>query len=150
MAALVRPPGKAFLLFNRSRNLECTGRRRMKRYVLTLETESPLAIRSDQAQGGSQTTQYISGTTLLGSLASVYRFIHSDKTVEFADLFLNGAIQYPNLYPAQFADKGMQEANTPVYPLPKTAQTCKRFSGFTYRFPNDEEERHGVRDTLID
>lgn len=122
----------------------------MKQFVITLVTNSPLAIRADHAQGGSQTTQYISGTTLLGSLASAHRFMQRDQTQEFANLFLNDAVQYPNLYPALFEDDGMQNAGTPVYPLPKTAQSCKRFKGFKYHFKDDEEKRHGVRDTLID
>ena len=122
----------------------------MKQFALTLETISPLAIRADHAQGGSESAQYISGTTLLGSLASTYRFMQGDQGNGFADLFLTGAIQYPNLYPALFPDDAMQDAGTPVYPLPKTAQSCKRFKGFKYRFRDDEEKRHGVRDTLID
>lgn len=122
----------------------------MKQFVITLETLSPLAIRADHAQGGSQTTEYISGTTLLGSLASTHRFMHRDQTSDFADLFLSGKVQYPNLYPALFKDDGMQNAETSVYPVPKTAQSCKRFTGFKYHVDHDEEQRHGVRDTLID
>ena len=72
----------------------------MKQFVITLTTLSPLTIRSDQAQGGSETAQYISGATLLGSLASAHRFMHPDWTDEFARLFLHDAVQYPNLYPA--------------------------------------------------
>ncbi|HLH60943.1 MAG TPA: RAMP superfamily CRISPR-associated protein [Ktedonobacteraceae bacterium] len=122
----------------------------MKELVITLETISPLAIRSDHAQGGSQSAQYISGTTLMGSLASTFKFTRQGQEKEFADLFLSGAVQYPNLYPALFADSGLQDAGTPVYPLPKTAQSCKRFSGFKRSYRDDDETRHGVRDTLID
>ena len=138
----------------------------MKQFVINLETISPLTIRADHAQGGSETTQYISGTTLLGSLASAHRFIRSDRTDEFARLFLNDAVQYPNLYPVSLdydkdgrndgnasdntARHEEQDMKIPVYPLPKTAQTCKRFKGFKYHEEGDDEERHGVRDTLID
>ncbi len=68
----------------------------------------------------------------------------------FAPLFLSGQVHYPNLYPALFADEGIQGQNTtPVSPLPKTAQSCKRHEGF--RFPDDgKNDGHGVRDTLID
>ena len=121
----------------------------MKQFVITLETISPLTIRADHAQGGSETTQYISGTTLLGSLASAHRFMHRDQTDEFAALFLNGAVHYPNLYPALFKG-GMQDEKTPVYPAPKTAQSCKRFPGFKHDRVDDDEAHHGVRDTLID
>ncbi len=47
----------------------------------------------------------------------------------------------------------MQEAlNAPVYALPKTAQSCKRFSGFVPLQDEEVEkdERHGARDTLLD
>ncbi len=121
----------------------------MKEFVVILETLSPLAIRSDHAQGGSQSAQYISGTTLMGSLASTFKFTRPGQEKEFADLFLTGAVQYPNLYPALFPGSDLQDTDTPVYPLPKTAQSCKRFSGFKYRYKDDEEKRHGVRDTLI-
>ncbi|HVB24684.1 MAG TPA: RAMP superfamily CRISPR-associated protein [Ktedonobacteraceae bacterium] len=117
----------------------------MKQYSITLKALSPLAIRADHAQDGSVTAKYVSGTTLMGSLAGVHRHMHGDRTDEFAALFLHGAVQYPNLYPAVFKDPKIQNATSPVYPLPKTAQSCKRFPGFQYQF-----EGHGVRDTLID
>jgi CRISPR-associated protein Csx10 len=125
----------------------------VKRFSITLKVLSPLAIRADHAQGGSVTAKYISGTTLMGSLAGVHRHMYGDKTDEFTSLFLRDAVQYPNLYPAVFKDPGMQNAKLPVYPLPKTAQSCKRFSGFAYQFASEEDDddiRHGVRDTLID
>lgn len=63
---------------------------------------------------------------------------------------------YPNLYPATTRDKDVSEhlaqardaMFSPVYPLPKTASSCKRFSGFALN--EADEERHGVRDTLFD
>ena len=124
----------------------------MKQLVINLKIISPLTIRADQAQGGAETAQYITGTTLLGSLASAHHFMYPDQKNEFAALFLNDAVQYPNLYPASFDNRGAQNEPMSVYPLPKTAQTCKRFSGFKYRLKDDEDEteRHGVRDTLID
>lgn len=45
----------------------------MKRIALNVQAISPLAIRSDHAPGGAETTKYISGTALAGSLAAVYR-----------------------------------------------------------------------------
>ncbi len=46
----------------------------------------------------------------------------------------------------------MRRARLPVYPLPKTAQSCKRFAGFHKLAdePKEDEERHGVRDSLLD
>ncbi len=59
--------------------------------------------------------------------------------------------EYPNLYPAAFKDEYMEGINLPVYPVPLTAQTCKRHKGFRPPDPDkDDEEHHGVRDTLFD
>lgn len=124
----------------------------MKHFSLNLEAQSPLAIRSDHAAGGADSAGYISGTALAGSLAAVHRLYYPDDTVAFERLFLGGHVQYPDLYPATFKQEGMQNAiDHPVYPLPKTAQSCKRFPGF---YPMQDEEvdddRHGVRDSLLD
>jgi len=125
----------------------------VKHLSIKLIVETPLAIRSDHAPGGVETAAYISGTTLLGSLANVHRLLFSENIQEFESLFLSGEVLYPDLYPAAFPDQKMQESQLPVYPLPKTAQSCKRFNGFRYIFPGEqkqEKQRHGVRDSLID
>ncbi len=125
----------------------------MQYFSLNLETISPLAIRSDHAQTGAGSADYISGTALAGSLAAVYRLYYQQDNAQFEQLFLNGQVYYPDLYPATFGSEEMQEAlNAPVYALPKTAQSCKRFSGFVPLPDEDVEkdERHGARDTLLD
>jgi CRISPR-associated protein Csx10 len=122
-------------------------------FSLNLETISPLAIRSDHAPTRAESANYISGTALAGSLAAVYRLYYQQNSDLFEQLFLSGQVYYPDLYPATFGSIEMQRAiNAPVYALPKTAQSCKRFSGFV---PLDDEDvekddRHGVRDTLLD
>src|SRR5579884_1175649 len=124
----------------------------MKYFALNLTALSPLAIRADHAPGGVASALYIPGSALLGSLAAAYRLLHDDRTTEFEELFLRERVQYPNLYPATFENKYMQEALAlPIYPAPLTARTCKRGEGFTGS--SDEEfgdERHGVRDSLFD
>ncbi len=126
----------------------------MKQYSVELKATSPLAIRSDHAPGGAETAKYISGTTLAGSLAAVHRLLHEKNTDEFEALFLSNKVSYPNLYPALFIDPSVYTLDLPVYPLPKTAQSCKRFSGFQYMTEDEikrgEEKRHGVRDELFD
>src|SRR5437588_7289348 len=97
-----------------------------------LKADSPLAIRADHALGGADTARYITGTTLAGSLAAVHRLLHGQHEGDFASLFLSGKVSYPDLYPAMFRDPDMSTLDFPVYPLPKTAQSCKRFSGFQY------------------
>lgn len=125
----------------------------MKSIALNVQAISPLAIRSDHAPGGAESTKYISGTALTGSLAAVYRLYHPDYEENFERLFLKGLVQYPNLYPANFGnEEGQADDILPVYPLPKTAESCKRFSGFRYVLANKkiDDPGHGVRDSLID
>ena len=126
----------------------------MKQYSVELKATSPLAIRSDHAPGGAETAKYISGTTLAGSLAAVHRLLHEKNTDEFEALFLSGTVSYPNLYPALFNEPSVYTLDLPVYPVPKTAQSCKRFSGFQYMTKDElkrgEDKRHGVRDGLFD
>lgn len=125
----------------------------MIRLNLSLMTKSPLAIRADQATGGSKTATIINGSALLGSLAGAHRMLYADtKDDDFVELFLKENISYSNLYPANFnlqekhGDE-MQSSHRPIYPLPKTAQSCKRFEGFR---KESSDERHGVRDSLLD
>ncbi len=124
----------------------------MKHLSIRMTTISPLSIRSDHSPGGAGGIKYIPGTTLIGGLASLHRlFDHesAEASEAFEPLFLREQVLYSNLYPAIFNDTGLQESGVPVYPLPKTAQSCKRHKGF--RFPNDgKNDGHGVRDTLID
>jgi len=125
----------------------------MQYFSLNLETISPLAIRSDHAQTGAGSADFISGTALAGSLAAVYRLYYQRDNAQFEQLFLNGQVYYPDLYPATFGSEEIQQAlNAPVYALPKTAQSCKRFSGFVPLSDEDieKDERHGARDTLLD
>src|SRR6266516_569394 len=122
---------------------------------MKLNVISPLAIRSDHAPGGSETAKFISGSTLLGALDSTHRLLCNKQTDEFESLFLTDNIHYPHLYPANFKDQDVENSdNWPVYPVPRTAQTCKRFPGFSYIFPRERKvepgDRHGVRDSLFD
>ncbi len=123
----------------------------MKRYSLRATARSPLAIRSDHAEGGVNSTQYIPGATLLGSLAACHRILHPEREEEFRTFFLNEQVYFPHLYPAQFGLSDFHKSNLPVMPLPKTARSCKRFSGFLLvQGENNDDERHGVRDSLLD
>ena len=107
---------------------------------------------ADHAPGGVENAAYISGTTLLGSLAALHRLAHPGDTATFERLFLSGQVQFPDLYPASFQHNDFNKAsNLPVYPLPKTAQSCKRFPGFQLLKGEEvDDERHGVRDNLLD
>jgi len=126
----------------------------MKHLALHITAESPLAIRSDHAPGGAGRAKYIPGSTLVGGLTMFYRLLYEgddQKMALFAPFFLNEQVLFPNLYPAIFEDsEGLQERNhLPVYPVPQTAQSCKRHPGFI--FPDtDKNDGHGACDTLID
>jgi len=125
----------------------------VKHLYLQVNAGSPLTIRSDHAQEGASTTQYIPGATLLGSLAAAHRMLRPEMDNEFTRLFLNEQVYIPYLYPAVFneSEAGIDKSNLPVMPLPKTAQSCKRFSGFK-PLPGEltHEKRHGIRDSLLD
>ena len=125
----------------------------MNYLAIRLCAQSPLSVRSDHAARGVQTTQYIPGTTLLGSLASTYKRFYPDNHEQFERLFLSGEVSFPYLYPASPKDyhADNQESinlDLPVYSAPKTAITCKRQKGFLYPKIR-ENDAHGVRDTLI-
>lgn len=123
----------------------------MKHVAIALEASSPLAIRADHAPGGMATASYIPGSTFLGSLAAAHRMTHAGQTQEFEQLFLSGEVLFPDLYPAAFKNEGAENAQSPVYSVPVTAQSCKRHGGFISAKPEDEDdEHHGVRDTLFD
>lgn len=129
----------------------------MKSLSIRLRAIAPLSIRSDHAPDGAESAGYIPGTTFMGSLAAVHRRIYPEKKHEFERLFLRDKVLYPGLYPAIFKDKdkqnreqqAIQDSNLPIYPVPKTAQSCKRYDGFRYP-ENDKNEAHGVRDSLLD
>jgi CRISPR-associated protein Csx10 len=121
----------------------------VKSLSIKLKAIAPLSIRSDRAPDGAKVAGYIPGTTFMGCLASVHRRFYPEKRHEFEQLFLREQVHYSSLYPAIFHDRGMQDSDLPVYPVPKTAQSCKRYDGFLYP-KNDENEAHGVRDSLLD
>lgn len=122
----------------------------MKHLALCVKAESPLAIRADHTAGGAAGTSYIPGSTLLGGLTMFYRQLYQENAEKinlFTPLFLQEQVLYPNLYPAIFDAQG--ENHLPVYPIPQTAQWCKRHSSFLFPL-TDKNDGHGVRDTLID
>lgn len=122
----------------------------MKHLCLSLMAQSPLSIRSDQATEGAATTQAIPGTTVFGCLAAAYRIMRPEDETGFSEFFLQERLSIPYLYPARFGATTF-ENNLPVLPLPRTAQTCKRFPGFRpLHAEKDDEERHGIRDSLFD
>ncbi len=113
---------------------------------VNMTAKTPLSFRKGRDLAQAETLDYVPGNALLGALAEIH--LSSDSAPnQFADFFLSGAVQYANLYPANFHPEVLQSAELPVLPLPLTARSCKRFSGF--RFDAEEEIHHGVTDALI-
>jgi CRISPR-associated protein Csx10 len=123
----------------------------MAHIYLPVTATSPLTIRADHAQEGSATAHTIPGATMLGSLAAAHRILYPENDADFTMLFLNEQVSIPYLYPAVFNLETFQTSNSPVVPLPKTAQSCKRFQGFQpLQGEIYDDPRHGVRDSLFD
>ena len=116
-------------------------------------SESPLNLRQSRSTRSFETFRYIPGTTLLGAFASAHRKTRKDEA-EFTRFFLSGEASFSNLYPAnfqasEFSNTDLRDDEQPVKPIPNTARSCKRFSGFRFKSDVSNKERHGVMDSLI-
>jgi CRISPR-associated protein Csx10 len=116
---------------------------------LLLTTQTPLSLRDSRSQEGSSSLNYIPGGVMLGALAAAHARLRPTRRDEFADFFLRDQVCFGNLYPAAFKHEDLTDDAEPVYPLPRTARTCKRFSGFRFGAAAEREERHGGFDDLI-
>lgn len=117
--------------------------------LLLLTAETPLAVRAGRAQDVVQAHPYIPGSALFGSLASVHSLLRPTRRDEFAAFFLDDALRYDNLYPASFASQELTDDAQPVYPLPRSAWSCKRFPGFRFNAEREQDARHGIADNLM-
>lgn len=115
--------------------------------ILSVKNTSPLCFRASRAEDSVETLDYIPGSALLGGLAAAHNRLGRDKK-KFEAFFLSGDMRFGNLYPANL--KALDDSDFPVCPLPKTALSCKRFSGFRFKDDSDDDEiRHGTVDQLI-
>jgi CRISPR-associated Csx10 family RAMP protein len=67
---------------------------------------------------------------------------------------LKGRVLYRDLYPLKVSKPNrvrnpLDETPSLARPLPRTALSCKRFSGFRFHADEDNDDRHGVWDSLI-
>lgn len=115
------------------------------RILLTAET--PLSFRTGRNPSQSTTLPYVPGTSLVGCLAQAYQWIRGNHA-EFAELFLRDRIWFGNCYPADFKSEQLKGRDEPVLPMPLTARSCKRFSGFKFNAGREQELRAGVTDAL--
>ena len=121
---------------------------------LIVSSGTPLNFRVSRSTASFETLKYIPGTALAGAFAAAHRNIRADKKDEFAQFFLSGDICFGNLYPAnfqsdEFSDTDLRDNEQPVKPIPNTARSCKRFSGFRFKSDESDNERHGAMDSLI-
>ncbi|MCL4298480.1 MAG: hypothetical protein KJ077_22275 [Anaerolineae bacterium] len=118
-------------------------------YSLTVGAETPISFREGRSTAETATLPYIPGGALLASLVRAHQFLHR-KTDELEALFMQESTCIGNLYPASFGEKPkpLQSDRLPVYPLPNTARSCKRFGGFLFDAIK-LGEHHGAHDHLL-
>jgi len=130
------------------------------KFIVNVTSQIPLSFRSGRSDTDTSTLPYIPGSAVLGGLAHAHTLLHPEpkQTAQFEQFFLQKAC-FSNLYPADSPKWGRKEnekayqilngEDLPVYPLPNTARSCKRFSGFQFdKGKNDNQ--HGVFDHLFD
>jgi len=121
------------------------------KYIVNLKTESPISLREGRELISHATLDYISGSVIWGTLAAAHAAFRQNQT-EFDAFFFNEQVKFGNFYPALFERDALKGNSDPVYPLPNTALSCKRFSGFKADGKVDdraEDQPHGVWDGLV-
>jgi CRISPR-associated protein Csx10 len=116
----------------------------MARLEIIVRARSPLSLGTMKAYTGTliETGDYVAGGQLRGALGAMRNFVSSSEQAEIDQLLGTPGqvgIQFPNCY---------LSGDRPAYPLPFTAQSCKRKSGFV-GIDKKEKDHHGVADTLL-
>ncbi len=120
----------------------------MTTFALRIRAATPLALRRGRDTEHAETLPYLPGTVLLGAFATVHTWLRGKETEEFATFFRRNQIRFGNAYPARFSNEELQHDLAPVLPIPTSARSCKRASGF-HCDSAPAQERHGVSDHLI-
>lgn len=125
------------------------------RYIARITDSGPLSFRAGRETNSARTLSYVPGSTLLGGLAAAHIMLDRDED-EFTAFFMQKGACFGNLYPAVFSEdsgnaelESLKDDRAPVYPIPMTARTCKRFGGFASDQTEPEDPHHGVYDSLI-
>ena len=111
------------------------------KYLVTLETRSPVILSSRPSNDDSstyQTMDYITGASVRGAFIQLLKDSghFQDElaiTNEIKEKFMEGGYRFGNFH----ISNSLQ--------LPLTAVSCKQFSGFK----NEDEKNHGVKDSLL-
>jgi CRISPR-associated protein Csx10 len=117
----------------------------MARIEITIEAEAPLSLGTVKAYGGTliESGGYIAGSQLRGALGALKGYSSGTSLQELDQLLglpEQVGVFFPNCY---LTDK------LPSFPLPITARSCKRNSGWIGEDQSKGRDPHGVADTLI-
>ncbi|MFL6214388.1 MAG: CRISPR-associated RAMP protein Csx10 [Blastocatellia bacterium] len=112
---------------------------------ITIRAESPLSLGTVKAYGGTliESGGYIAGSQLRGALGALKGYASKADEQELDQLLgqpERAGICFPNCYLTD---------GLPAFPLPLTAQSCKRSSGWIGQDNKKNRGTHGVADTLI-
>ncbi|MCG3144839.1 MAG: hypothetical protein HONDAALG_02312 [Gammaproteobacteria bacterium] len=112
----------------------------MAQIEITITAKSPLSLAAIKAYGGAliETGLYVAGGQLRGALGALKRFasqVEQDELDQLLGAPSQPGIKFPNCYLTN---------EQPAFPLPMTAQTCKRDAGFL-----EKGKTHGVADLLL-
>lgn len=118
------------------------------KFVVRITDCGPLSFRSGRETTSPKTLEYVPGSVLIGGLATTHALLYNDADQHDA-MFFHEETSIGNLYPSRFENKRLQGELDPVYPIPTTVVSCKRFPGFRSDQKNEELPHHGVHDTLI-
>lgn len=119
------------------------------KYIVRITDQGPLSFRAGRETTSAATLDYVPGSALLGGLAASHAQLRQDAA-QFTRFFMSPSSSFGNLYPSSFAHDDLAGNLDPVYPLPSTALSCKRASGFKLDEEDPKNEpHHGVFDGLI-
>ncbi len=119
------------------------------KYIAEITDCGPLSFRTGRETTNAATLGYVPGTALLGGLAAAHTLLRRDSA-QFDAFFMSETASFGNLYPANLRDQDLRKsAIYPIEPLPATARSCKRFSGFKFDEDDPRDPHHGVIDALV-
>lgn len=118
------------------------------KFIVRISDCGPLSFRSGRETTSPKTLEYVPGSVLMGGLAATHDRLYNDVN-QCNAIFFHEETSFGNLYPSRFENERLQGELDPVYPIPATTVSCKRFPGFRSDQKNGEQPHHGVHDTLI-
>lgn len=112
-------------------------------YIISLEPEEPFRVSPVKAREYHlPSSRFIPASTVKGAFAIAARRRKLLTEDEFKALFLSSSTFFSPLYPSK--------ARLLAFPIPLSARTCKAGGGFRGEARREREERHGVKDILIE